>query len=89
MRISKWYSVDIVIDSTDDLNTAFEAVSNFFALYDEITIHYEVEPDTDFCISVERESRIISWSNFNTNRHGTAQFEKLTPEILKEVFANA
>lgn len=89
MRISKWYSVDIVIDSTDDLNTVFEAVSNFFALYDEVTIHYEVEPDIDFCISIERKSRVISWSNFNTNRHGEMQFEKLTPNILKEVFSNA
>ena len=89
MRISKWYSVDIVIDSTDDLNTVFDAVSNFFALYDEVTIHYEVEPDIDFCFSIERKSRVISWSNFNTNRHGVTYFEKLTPEILKEVFSNA
>ena len=89
MRISKWYSADIVINSTDDLNTAFEALSNFFALYDEITIHYEVEPDTDFCVSIEMESRIITWSNFNTNKHGEMQFEKLTSDILKEVFNNA
>lgn len=58
-------------------------------MYDEVTIHYEVGFSTDFCVSITRKERTVSWSNFNTNKHGEMQFEKLTPEILREVFTNA
>lgn len=89
MRMMKWYSIDIDVDSEKELNSVFEAASDFFAMYDEVTIHYEVRPSTDFCASITRKDHTISWSNFNTNKHGEEQFEKLTPEIFKEVFSNA
>ena len=89
MKISKLYSIDIDVKSEKELNSVFEAASNFFAMYDEITIHHEVAPSIDFCVSIERKSRIITWSNFNTNKHGEKLFDKLSPEILKEVFSNA
>ena len=89
MKVETYYSVCYEANSKDELNALTTVLGPLVPLYDEITVLYQERCESDFCASIEKRSRTVSWTNFDTMKRGEIRFEKLTSDILEEVFNNA